>query len=91
MFCDFRNLANRHFIFCILGFLSSTASSIGLCMSSYSLAKYRDKDFDVENYIVVTCIITSIITHAIKDSLISNPDLLKKKTDDKENKNFIRI
>ena len=91
MFCDFHNLANRHFIFCILGFLGSTANSIGLCMSSYSLSKYRDKGFDIEQYIVVGCISTAIITSAIKDNLISNPDLLKKNTNEENNKNFIDI
>ena len=85
MFCDLKNLVNRHFLFCMLQFLSSTAQTVGLCMSSYSLAKYKDKDFDLENYIVVTCIITSIITHSIKDSLISNPELLRKKTEEENN------
>ena len=89
MFCDFKNLANRHFLFCLLGFTSSTASSCGLLMSSYSLAKYRD-NFTVENYITCVCILITIITHAIKDSLISNPELLKKNANDINN-NFVDI
>ena len=88
MFCDFRNLANRHFVFCILQFVSSTSSSISMCMSAYGLAKYRNSDFSTENLIVLSCILTSVVTHAIKDSLISNPDLLKKST---ENNNFIDV
>ena len=88
MFCDFRNLANRHFVFCILQFVSSTTSSISMCMSAYGLAKYRNSDFSTENLIVLSCILTSVVTHAIKDSLISNPDLLKKST---ENNNFIDV
>jgi len=88
MFCDFRNLANRHFLFCILQFVSSTSSSISMCMSAYGLAKYRNSDFSTENLIVLSCILTSVVTHAIKDSLISNPDLLKKQT---ENNNFVDI
>lgn len=88
MFCDFRNLANRHFLFCILQFVSSTTSSISMCMSAYGLAKYRNSDFSTENLIVLSCILTSVITHAIKDSLISNTDLLKKQT---ENKNFVDV
>lgn len=51
-----------------------------MCMSAYGLAKYRNSDFSTENLIVLSCILTSVIIHAIKDNLISNPDLLKKKT-----------
>ena len=91
MFCDFRNLANRHFLFCILQFISSTSSSISMCMSAYGLSLKKNSEFSSEQLIILSCILTSVITHAIKDSLISNPDLLKKKTNDEENKNFIDI
>ena len=78
MFCDFNSLTNKHFIFCILQFVSSTTSSISLCMSAYGLAKYRNEDWVVENYMIVSCIATTIICTSIKDSLIANPSVLKR-------------
>ena len=91
MFCDFHNLANRHFLFCLLQFVSSSSSSISMCMSAYGLAKYKNSEFSTEQLIILSCILTSVITHAVKDSLISNPELLKRKTDEKENKNFVDV
>ncbi len=85
MFCNF---IDRHKIFCLLQCLGSSASAVGLCMSSFSLSKYKDQGFDVEQYIVVGSICTTIIVTAIKDSLINNPNLFQKKETDK---NFIEV
>ena len=78
MFCSFSNLLNRHFIFCVLQFAGSTASSVGLCLSAYGLAKSRNTEWEVDSYMVTTCITVSIICSALKDSLLANSELLKR-------------
>jgi hypothetical protein len=91
MFCDFNSLSNKHFVFCMLQFIGSTASSIGLCMSSYGLAKYRNEEWVVENYIIVSCIATTIVCVSIKDSLIANPSVLRRSNFSEQNLNNIDV
>ena len=77
MFCDY-SLTNKHFIFCVLQTVSSIASSVSLCMSAYGLAANIGQPWVWEHYTIVSCISTTIICVAIKDSLIANPELLKR-------------
>ena len=77
MFCN-QFLYDRHFIFCLLQFLGSTAGTISLCMSSYGLASsLESREHYIQNTIIVSCILTTIITNAIKDSLLTNTKLLR--------------
>ena len=78
MFCSLNSLVNKHFIFCVLQFCGSTSSSVGLCLSAYGLAKSRNTDWEVDSYMVTTCITVSIICSALKDSLLANYELLKR-------------
>lgn len=77
----------RHHIFCILQFISSSTSSISLCMSAYGLAK-NDRKHEWPEYTVVLCIISTIIVNALKDSLTANPKIFEEnKPDNDKNKN----
>ena len=77
----------RHHIFCILQFISSSTSSISLCMSAYGLAK-NDRKHEWPEYTVVLCIISTIIVNALKDSLTANPKIFEEnKPDNDKNDN----
>ena len=90
MFCNFNSLTNKHFIFCLLQFIGSTAGSVSLCMSAYGLAANIGQPWVWEHYLITGCISTSIIVHAIKDSLLANPELLRREDND-ENINIISV
>ena len=86
------HLYNKHFLFCILQFFQGISSTISLCMSSYGLAYSIGKEWEWENIIIVSCIMTTIICNSIKDALIANPKLLIKDDEKKEeNPNYIDI
>ncbi len=70
---------NRQHIFCLLQFFGTFSSTISLCMSSYGLAYNLNKSYTWEHILTVTCILVSIIVHSIKDGLLTNPEVLKKK------------
>lgn len=70
---------NRYWVFCMLQFCSSTASTISLCMSAYGLAYNIHEPWAWQNYTISACIITTIITNSIKDALISNYEIFKQK------------
>ena len=78
MFCNVNNIWNKHLLFCVLQFCGSTASSISLCLSAYGLAKYKDTEWQVDSYLVTTCICVNIVCSALKDSLLANSELLKR-------------
>lgn len=84
MFCNVNNILNKHFIFCVLQFCGSTSSSISLCLSAYGLAKYKNTEWQVDSYLVTTCICVNIVCSALKDSLLANSELLKR-SDSQEN------
>ena len=76
----------RHHIFCVLQFISSSTSSISLCMSAYGLAK-NDRKHEWPEYTVVLCIISTIIVNALKDSLTANPKIFEENKSDSNNNN----
>ena len=76
----------RHHIFCILQFISSSTSSISLCMSAYGLAK-NDRKHEWPEYTVVLCIISTIIVNALKDSLTANPKIFEENKSANNNNN----
>lgn len=75
MFCINSKLFGKHFFFCVLQFLSSTASTVGLCMSVFDLA-HNVYDPQAWQYFTVSgCIVATIVIQAIKDSIVANPKL----------------
>lgn len=77
MYCLTSRLVNKHTLFCILQFLSSTSSTIGLCMSMFDLAHNVYEPWAWQYYTVSGCIIATIILNAIKDSIVANPKLFR--------------
>ena len=65
----------RHHVFCILQFVSSTSSSISLCMSAYGLAQNVHEPWAWQNYTITSCIIVTVLVNALKDALTSNPKI----------------
>ena len=91
MFCSFNNLLNRHFVFCVLQFCGSTASSISLCLSAYGLAKYKNTEWQIDSYLVTSCICVTIVCSALKDSLIANSELLKRSEENSNENNILSV
>ena len=70
--------------FCMLQFCGSTSNTISLCLSAFGLAKYKNTEWQIESYLVTTCICVNIVCSALKDSLLANSELLKR-SDSQEN------
>lgn len=66
---------SKHMLFCILQFLSSTTSTVSLCMSTYGLAYNIHTPWAWQHYTISGCIVTTIIVNAIKDALVANPKI----------------
>lgn len=64
---------SKYMLFCILQFLSSTTSTVSLCMSTYGLAYNIHEPWAWQHYTISGCIVTTIIVNAIKDALVANP------------------
>lgn len=77
----------KHYLFCILQFVSSTTGSVSLCMSSYGLATNIHEPWAWQHYTVSGCILISIVVNALKDSFISNPKIFES---EEEKINFSR-
>ncbi len=77
MFCTNSRLFSKHMVFCILQFLGSTASTVGLCMSVFDLAHNVYEPWAWQYFTVSGCIVATIILQAIKDSICANPKLFE--------------
>jgi len=75
MYCITTRLISKHSLFCLLQFLSSTASTLGLCMSVFDLAHNIYEPWAWQYYTVSGCIVATIVLQAIKDSIVANPKL----------------
>ena len=51
---------------------------------NFGLAKYKNTEWQVDSYLVTTCICVNIVCSALKDSLLANSELLKR-SDSQEN------
>ena len=75
MYCINSRLFSKHVFFCVLQFLGSTASTVGLCMSVFDLAHNVYEPWAWQYFTVSGCIVATIVIQAIKDSIVANPKL----------------
>ena len=75
MYCVDSRFFGKHMLFCVLQFLGSTASTVGLCMSVFDLAHNIYEPGAWQYFTVSGCIVATIVIQAIKDSIVANPKL----------------